>query len=334
MKQNKEHKIVVGPVHAGIIEPGVFKFTCMGNKIVGLDIELGFQHRGIENMIVEAAAQEENQLRMMCLAEQIAGDTTIGHAMAMAEVLETQQCSEIIRLEREVALELERVAMNLSDIAGISTDIAFQTIKVACEAQRTKVLGIFMKLCGNRFGRGLIRPYGSNFRINLEHCTEITQTLKMVQKKSRQIGKTLASSPSVLARMEEVCQTKSTEAGRYTGDLKNRMTIRFKEIEQAIESITRNCKTLAGMWFEVHSKPNYSNTLPKNQTIRKEINGWRGKIIHTAQTDEKGKITKYKIEDPSQKLWEILRQSTINADVADFPVNNKSFNLSYCATDK
>ncbi len=331
MNSNKEHKITVGPVHAGVIEPGVFRFVLLGNRVESLDVELGFQHRGIEKLIIGA---QQNPLKMICLAEQIAGDTTIGHTLAMAKILEQNQSTEIIELEREVALEIERTAMNLSDIAGISADIAFQTTKVAAEAQRTQCVNTLMRLCGNRYGRGLIRPGGSNFRIDLQRCTDITQTFEKVGRRTRAISRSLLSSPSVLGRLEEVCATDSPLAGRYTGDLKQRLTTRFTEIKKSVGIITRNCKTLAGLWFEVHNKPNYNTPLPPNQTITAEVNGWRGKITHTATIDQNGKITQYNIEDPSQKLWEVLRQTAVGADVADFPVNNKSFNLSYCATDK
>lgn len=326
----KEHIVRVGPVHAGIIEPGVFRFTCHGERVEQLEIELGYQHRGIEALIVAAA---EHPLKMMCLAEQIAGDTTVAHAMAMAEILEGDNCTKMIKAERDVALEMERVAMNLADIGALCGDIAFQTGLVACEALRTMVINTMQRWCGNRFGRTLIRPSGSYYRIDLDRKEDICSTLGDVDRRVKTLHSSINSSPSVRARFDEICMIK-TPMGRYYGDINDRVQMRFEEIAASIERINMLCKRLSGWWFESHDEPCYTLALKPDTRYRSRIAGWRGAVKHSCLTDGSGKIIEYKIEDPSAKLWAVLAEAMKGGDISDFPINNKSFNLSYCGTDK
>lgn len=328
----KEHIVRVGPVHAGIIEPGVFEFTCSGERVDSLAIELGFQHRGIEQLIIEAATSGSS-LKMMCLAEQVAGDSTIAHSMAMAEIIENGECSRMIKAERDVALEMERVAMNIADIGALSGDIAYQTAQVACEALRTLVINMMQRLCGNRFGRTLIRPRGSYYRIDLACKDDIVATMSGVGGRMVAIRGAMMNSPSVLSRLEDIC-VMGQSVGRYSGDLKSRVEIRFVEVENSIARILMLCKRLSGWWFEGHSAPDYSLRLEPNTKYRARAAGWRGPVKHSCVTDSTGLIVKYKIDDPSVKLWVALSESMIGGDISDFPVNNKSFNLSYSATDK
>lgn len=328
----KEHIVRVGPVHAGIIEPGVFNFTCVGERVKNLDISLGFQHRGIEKLIVEAA-KSGNSLKMMCLAEQVAGDTSVGHATAMAHILDCGVCNEFLKLEREIGLELERAAMNTGDLAALAGDIAHQSAHVACEALRTLLINTSQRICGSRFGRTFIRPQGTNFPITAERCDDITSTVKNVRKRLRAVKASLMNSPTVLSRLEEVCVMEA-QCGRYSGDLKERVVMRFRENEAAFEKILENCKVLKSNWFEPRGAVNYNISLEPNKTYTSEVRGWRGIIKHSCTVDENGVISEYHIEDPSAVLWAELARSTAGAEIADFPVNNKSFNLSYCGTDK
>lgn len=130
------HEVNVGPIHAGIIEPGAFRFICDGEQVLHLEIALGYQHRGVEGEMV----RNQNRLRQTLIAESIAGDTAVGHATAYAEVVEKlagKQASKNLNLERMIAIELERIAMHLADTGALATDIGFQLYQVACEALRT-----------------------------------------------------------------------------------------------------------------------------------------------------------------------------------------------------
>ncbi len=328
----KEHLVRVGPVHAGIIEPGVFEFTCVGERVQRLDITLGYQHRGIEKLIVKAAG-EGNALKMMCLAEQIAGDTTVGHATAMAEIIEGARCSDIVKLERQVALEMERLAMNIADVSGIGGDVAHQTSHVACEALRTMVINTMQRLAGSRFGRTLIRPCGTNYPITPDRCDDIITTLSEVNRRLHTVRKSLLNSPSVLSRLEEVCVMQAPK-GRYFGDLKDRLETRFRENDEATAKIVKICNYLKSNWFEPRSAVDYTLQFAPNATIISEVKAWRGTVKHTCKTDENGNVVEYIVQDPSAELWAELAKCTAGAEISDFPINNKSFNLSYAGADK
>lgn len=319
----------VGPVHAGIIEPGLFRFTLLGERVEKLEITLGYQHRGVEQLIVDAAGRPFIQ---MCLAEQIAGDTTIGHAIAMAQILERNDCHPMIAIEREVALEMERVAMNIGDIAALCGDIGYQTGLVACEALRTLTINCMQRLCGSRFGRTLIRPAGSNFRIDLIRLDDILLTLHTVGDRFAMVGGDLMSSPSCLSRFEDICGM-DTPVGRYSGDVAHRVKMRFEQVAASVARVDVLGHELGAMWFEPHPKPKYNITLDPDSNYTSRVAGWRGEIVHHASTDSEGRIVSYKISDPSVTLWNELASSMKGGAISDFPINNKSFNLSYCGVD-
>lgn len=329
MKQSTDTILEVGPVHAGVIEPGLFRFTLKGEAVEKLEITLGYQHRGIERLIVAAAGRP---LTQMCLAEQIAGDTTVGHAIAMAQILENGQCPDIVKNERIIALEMERIAINIGDTAALCGDIAYQIGLVSCEALRTMVINCMLRLCGSRFGRTLIRPSGSDYRIDLDRLDDILRTIHTVAKRFAEVGRDLASSPSCLSRFEDICVMKNP-VGRYSGDVAQRVRMRFEQVEASMAIIDTLGHELGATWFESYPAPSYDIVLRPNENYVSKVNGWRGEIVHYATTDENGVIQKYKISDPSVTLWSELAQSMAGGAVSDFPINNKSFNLSYCGVD-
>lgn len=368
------HEVHVGPVHAGIIEPGAFRFLCDGERIVHLEIALGYQHRGVEAGITGTS----HRLRQMLLGEAIAGDTVIGHGTALAGILESGAGGEwegngLIRCERAVALEMERLAIHIGDTAALCMDLSYQTGHVACEALRTLVINAMQQWCGNRFGKGLVRPFGANHRLTLERAKYIEATLAEVMERYRMVGRDLLSTPSVLSRLEGICTVTrrqalqvgavgpaarmagvardarrafafyplegfepvviDAEADGMNGDLMARLKMRLREAEVSYTMIGAGCKELAGRWFEAYPAPDYGQPLAPEALVVSVAEGWRGEICHVALTDRKGELRGYRIFDPSLHNWMMLALSVRGAQISDFPVSNKSFNLSYCGHD-
>ncbi|WP_300726021.1 NADH dehydrogenase subunit [uncultured Rikenella sp.] len=368
------HEVHVGPVHAGIIEPGAFRFLCDGERIVHLEIALGYQHRGVEAGITGTS----HRLRQMLLGETIAGDTVIGHGTALAGILESGAGGEwegngLIRCERAVALEMERLAIHIGDTAALCMDLGYQTGHVACEALRTLVINAMQQWCGNRFGKGLVRPFGANHRLTLERAKYIEATLAQVMERYRMVGRDLLSTPSVLSRLEGICTVTKrqalqvgavgpaarmagvardarrtfafyplegfepvvidAEADGMNGDLMARLKMRLREAEVSYTMIGAGCKELAGRWFEAYPAPDYGQPLASEALVVSVTEGWRGEICHVALTDRKGELRGYRIFDPSLHNWMMLALSVRGAQISDFPVSNKSFNLSYCGHD-
>ena len=329
MNKEELHIVKVGPVHAGVIEPGVFRFTCSGERVERLDIELGYQHRGVERLMVERSA---SPLAMMLLAEQIAGDTTVGHAVATAQLLENGTCGEVLAAERRVALEWERLAMNAADAGALCGDVAYRPGLVAMQALRTLLVNAMQRWCGNRFGRGLVRPGGSHFRLDVERIKDFSAVLSAVLPRIERVRDMVFSSPSVLSRLEDVCPMERP-MGRYEGDLAARLLMRFDQTTESGRIVEQELHFLSSRWFENYSEPDYGIELPASATLESRVSAWRGEAVHRATTDATGQIVDYRIEDPSAALWPFLAETMRGAEISDFPVCNKSFNLSYCGVD-
>lgn len=371
------HQVQVGPVHAGIIEPGAFRFICDGEKIHHLEIALGYQHRGLEQMI----CRTDNRLRQILMAETIAGDSTVAHTTAMALILEGGQHNHLIDQERALAIELERMAVHIGDTSALCMDMGYQLGHVACEALRTIVINTTQLWCGNRFGRSLVRPFGSRFRLDGKIINTIRRNVGEVLGRYIAVRKDLYSSPGILARMENICGVSAATAralgavgpaarasavGRdirlshnfinagaipakgYTeairahegdmvlsGDLLSRLAVRMKEVESSARLIELHLGQIEAQTDQVPSypAPDYGRTLPPNALHLSLVEGWRGEICHAAITDDAGQFTTYKIVDPSRHNWMMLALSVRGAQISDFPVSNKSFNLSYCGHD-
>ncbi|MGD9581209.1 MAG: NADH-quinone oxidoreductase subunit C [Vampirovibrionia bacterium] len=360
------HEVAVGPVHAGVIEPGHFRFMCEGEKIHHLEIQLGYQHRNIEELFTLNKNQFKNQL-----AESIAGDTVIGHNLTYSNAIESLagiQISNKADIIRLVALEMERIAIHIGDLGAISNDIAYLMGNAVFGATRTLVINTLLEISGSRFGRGLIRIGGVTFDINDELKEKIKTMLSKISKDVDRMVKTMVSSSTVMSRLEKTGTVETQKAriigligmaarasgveidtridhpfGYYaklniekeiltTGDVYARMYIRYLEINQSIKIINTLLEELNNYKNETLIIKN-KKLLKENSMVVSIVEGWRGEIIHSVLTDEKGNISKYKIKDPSFNNWYGLSQAVKNNGISDFPLCNKSFNLSYCGTD-
>ena len=192
------HEVGVGPIHAGVIEPGHFRFICNGEKVLHLEIQLGYQHRGIEKLFLE----KNDALQRCILSESIAGDTSVGHALAHSQLIESLagiEVSEALQIERCIALEMERLAVHIGDTAALCGDVAYQLGQVVCEALRTTIINTTQFWCGNRFGKGLVRPGGSNYPLSNDVADEILRVLDDTGRRFCEITDCIYSLPSVLA---------------------------------------------------------------------------------------------------------------------------------------
>src|ERR1035438_5459743 len=194
------HEVAVGPVHAGIIEPGHFRFQCNGEEVLHLEIALGYQHRGVE----EALAGGPHRATL-CQMETVAGDTTIGHATAYAMALEALAGAEAsLRAQwlRAIALELDRLANHTGDLGALANDVAFLPTASACGKIRCDFLNLTAMLCGNRFGRGLVRPGGCRHDIGAERLSQLGERLGAALSEVERASVWLWDSASVRARFE------------------------------------------------------------------------------------------------------------------------------------
>ncbi|HNW72003.1 MAG TPA: NADH-quinone oxidoreductase subunit C [Bacteroidales bacterium] len=367
------HEVGVGPVHAGIIEPGHFRFICKGEEVLHLEIHLGYQHRGVERLFTTG----NGMISKSILAESIAGDTAIGHSQAFAGVTEALAGKSVpagLHRERSVALELERMAVHIGDTAALCTDIAYQFGQVVCEALRTLVINTTQLWCGNRFGKGLVRPGGTNYPLTPQIAETILTNLKEVEERYNAITKRIFTLPSVLGRFEgtgTVTPKQATLIGavgmaarssgvyrdiRWShpfaaysglsvepvmlqkGDVWSRAMLRKLEVEQSVTLIRELLQQTATK--EEHDstrngflRPDYHMEFEKEALAISLVEGWRGEICHVALTGSNGEICYYKVKDPSMHNWMALALAVRSQEISDFPLCNKSFNLSYCGND-
>ncbi len=358
------HEVGVGPIHAGIIEPGHFRFICNGEKIMHLEIQLGYQHRGIENLMIE----KKNLLQRTTLAENIAGDTVNGHSVAFINLWESlcdYQPGNELHFARTLSLEIERIAIHTGDLSALCTDVAYQLGNSVYGRLRTPVINFFQEWCGNRLAKSLNRAGKTNFPFTLQLAERLTEVLDKYEPDFNEMSDKLFSLPSALSRFERTGEVKANDivaigavgmAARmsglsrdirtshphdlYTisghqpvikhhGDVYSRAQIRRDEIRQSIGYIRKWLGNIPE--FPVYKT--YDLRPAANSFAIALVEGWRGEICHCAITDNQGELAQYKIKDPSFHNWLALALAVRNHEISDFPLCNKSFNLSYCGHD-
>ena len=356
------HEVAVGPVHAGIIEPGHFRFQCHGEQVFHLEISLGYQHRGVERALIGGPDK-----RTMPYLETLAGDTTAGHALAYCEAVEALAgCKVPARAQviRAIALELERLANHTGDLGALANDIGYLPTASYCGRIRGDFLNLTALICGNRFGRGLLRPGGVLFDLDEPRLKQLEERLAQARQDVTSAVELLWNSSSVRARFENagpvpreialelglvgvVARASGIErdvriqfpsgiyrfaqspvSSYHTGSVFARAYVRWMEIQRSIAFIFDQLNALpqGPVRAEV-------GALAANRAVVSLTEGWRGEICHTALTDAAGKFAGYKIVDPSFHNWMGLTMALRGQQISDFPLCNKSFNLSYCGHD-
>ena len=371
LKGESAHEVAVGPVHAGVIEPGHFRFQCMGEDVYNLQIFLGYQHRGVEDAIVRA---DGNHARQIALAETCAGDTSIAAATCFAEICEARDgkhpTDEDLRL-RELLLELERIANHVGDLGALAGDVAFLPTASFCGRIRGEYLNMTALLCGNRFGRNAVVPGGMRVALTDEKKAKLTEWISRVRKDLDGALRLMFEEPTVLERLEGtgvVPKETAEEIGlvgvarrasvELQGDVLSRTLVRRMEIDEAHARITeilldaRNRAedasrratpqgdaasrrvTPQGDAASCRVTPQGDAASRRVTTIVATVNAWRGPLVHAALFGEDGAMLRYKIVDPSAHNWQGLAYALRGEQISNFPICNKSFNLSYCGTDR
>ena len=204
------HEVAVGPVHAGVIEPGSFRFQCMGEHVYHLEVQLGYQHRGVERAM--CGGPNKRTLHYM---ETLAGDTSIGHGTAYCQILEGLAGvtpPPHAQAVRAIALELERMACHTGDLGALADDVGYLPTANYCGRLRGDFLNATGTICGNRFGRSLVRPGGVNFDIGPEMADEIERVLKAALRDVGGAAQLLWDSLSVRSRFENTGVVSSEDA--------------------------------------------------------------------------------------------------------------------------
>ena len=356
------HEVAVGPVHAGIIEPGHFRFQCHGENVFHLEISLGYQHRGVENALIGAPHK-----RSIHYAETLAGDTSVGHATAYCQLIEAlARCQKTPRAQsvRGIALELERLANHVGDLGALANDIGFLPTASYCGRIRGDFLNMTAALCGSRFGRGMIRPGGVGFDVDETIVGDLLKHLEEAERDTTSAVELLWDTPSVMARLEDtgpVAKDVAQQLGlvgpaaracgmrrdarndhpsgifRFahipvsswdTGDVFARAYVRWLEVQRSIDFVREQLRALPP--GDARSRV---GTLVPNEFAVALVEGWRGELCHVALTDGAGRFERYKVVDPSFHNWAGLAYALRGQQISDFPVCNKSFNLSYCGHD-
>ena len=363
------HEVGVGPIHAGVIEPGHFRFLCNGETVLHLEIQLGWQHRGVEDLFLK----KPTLLQRTVLSESIAGDTAVGHSYAFVSLMESMghvAINKRLEIERTIALELERIAWHVGDLGNMNIGLAYQLASSVFGTLRTPVINYTQTWCGNRFGKGLNRVGGTHYPFTKELTEKLVTLLDKFEESFNPMSERLFSLPTALMRIENIGKVTKTQmqligavgmAARMAGinrdvrishpfaaykdysitnetlengDVWARAYLRKLEVQKSIDFIRSLIKELKNL-NEPSSKPLNANDLKlsPDSLCLSLVEGWRGEICHCAVTDSNGEVIHYKVKDPSVHNWMALALSLRDLEISDFPINNKSYNLSYCGHD-
>jgi Ni,Fe-hydrogenase III large subunit len=364
IKSEELHEVGVGPIHAGIIEPGHFRFICNGEQILHLEIQLGYQHRGIEHLMLK----RNKLMQRTLLSESVAGDNVAGHTTAFVNLWESlcgYKAAPDIAFSRTLAIELERMAIHTGDLSAMCTDIGYQLGSAVFGRLRTPLINFFQEWCGNRLGKSLIRPGDNPFHFSPDLAGRLGKLFDDYEADFDEMWKEFHTLPTALARLEKtgvVPRDLAVSLGavgmaarasglmrdvrtthphdlyhefspisiiKHHGDVYSRAKIRHDEITQSLYYVRK----LIGNPPETVSKRGpLSPPKPESFAISL-VEGWRGEICHCAITDENGELLQYKIKDPSVHNWLLVALAVRNNEISDFPICNKSFSLSYCGHD-
>jgi Ni,Fe-hydrogenase III large subunit/Ni,Fe-hydrogenase III component G len=357
-------QVPVGPVHAGIIEPGHFRFGVAGEPVLYLQLRLFYVHKGIEKRFEDLPFRHG-----LYLAESISGDTAVGHSLAYAHAVE--RLAEIAvppraRALRVVLLELERVYNHTADIGALATDVAFVVPASRAQALREGLVRLSDQIFGTRLLRGTValggvrkdllpegvkalrdhlgrfeREFDDLIRLLIDAGTftdRVDGTGILTHQAARDLGVVgvAARASGVDADLRRDHPHDGYEDLRFLvpveegGDVRARLMVRAREVEQSLAILRQSLDRLpdSPLAGEVPDQ------LPADASALGWAEAWRGPVIHWVATDAAGNLSRVKVTDPSTLNWPGLAQAVPGNIIPDFPVINKSFNLSYSGNDR
>ena len=356
-------QIPVGPIHAGIIEPGHFNFAVAGEPILYLQLRMFYTHKGTEKLFENLPIH-----RAVFLAESISGDSAVSHGTAFCNAIERAAGLDVplrARYMRTILLELERIYNHIADIGAIATDVGFVVANAHAGRVREIVLQLNEVLTGNRLLRGMIALGGVRRDWNNEQLRRLRSAIQTVEAEVTDLVALVHCSDSTRDRLEHTGILRPEKAkalgivgvgGRASGidldvrrdhpyeaynrmffrvpvyqagDVWHRMQVRIDELEQSIAIIRTAIEDLPD-GPHIHK----IGTIPAGRCAMSAVEGWRGEILHWVRTAPGNRLERCKIKDPSVNNWPALVEAVQGNIIADFPVINKSFNLSYSGTDR
>jgi len=356
-------EIPVGPIHAGIIEPGHFRFSSAGESILKLEIRHFYKHKGIEKL---GEGKAPNHL--LCLAERISGDNSVAHATACAQALEALAGIEIPRRAkflRVIYLELERLYNHLADIGGVVLDVAFGFGSAQLMRIRERLMQLNERLTGSRLLRSVIAFGGVRKDISVGQKQFLIEETKKIKKDLDETFQILWNVSSLLDRIggTGVIKKEIAEALGGTGpvarasgvdrdlrrdhsyaayqellfmvsvftegDVECRVRVRVQEIYESLKLIHEAIEAMPQGPHGADPK-----LLPPLRSGLGYVESPRGECFHWIATDREGKITRWKIHSPSFANWPLIEYAVLENIIPDFPVINKSMNLSYSGNDR
>jgi Ni,Fe-hydrogenase III large subunit/Ni,Fe-hydrogenase III component G len=356
------YEIPVGPVHAGLIEPGHFRFSVVGETILTLKARLWFTHRGIEKLFEQRAATDA-----VDLAERISGDTSAAHALAhslaVEEALAITVPEQVHRL-RALLVELERLYNHAADLGALANDVGFGLANAHTQHIRERLLRINDTVTGHRLLRGAIHPGGVTLRAkpdtaelreiaaDIDEIAALTLGNSVIRDRFTGTAVLTLAQASDLGCLGYVARASglvtdaridhSTAALPVqpvlgtAGDVLARYTARRDEYAASTDLACHLIDNSTGALTITATPPDLTSVRARLAPARSGVGiveGWRGTIVHRIEVDPDNRITRAKIVDPSWFNWPALPVALSDTIVPDFPLANKSFNLSYAGND-
>jgi len=358
------YQVAVGPVHAGIIEPGHFRFSVMGEPIENLEIRLMYKYRGIEKQCMDINA---NSLNLMF--ERVSGESSVAYGEVYAILVEKilgAQITEEIKAFRIVLLELERMYNYLDDLGGIANDIGYSYVAKKFGYFSEIIHQLCERVSGSRFMRNAIVPLGINIDFNKQKKKDIIDTLKSIKTRVGSIIKMSVNAVSFLDRVEDTGMVSRIMAKKLcmTGvvaracNLKYDVRVAFpyelyKDIKKSINIETKGgvferyklkCRELKDAFNFIEKALTYISIdikRDKQEICLKDgleaiasVETVKGELVVYGLTGKDNKFDRIYFKTPSFTNWTGMSEAVLGEIIPDFPLINKSFNMSYSENDR